>query len=155
MDFKKIIKRVSSIQARQIIKNSKKPIIVQLFSHGCSACHDAEPHIQAAVNSNDEVEVIAVDGDFNMDFANEYGVDGYPTAVGFKNGQKIGAMEGSGDAKDYSKFFLRCARPKPLKKVKPVKANKPKPRPKPKPKPSRKTVVKPKKPAKTKAKDNG
>jgi len=152
MDFKKIIKRVTSIQAKKIIAESKKPVILQLFSHACSACHSAAPMMQTAFNSTNDVEVIAVDGDFALDFADNLGVDGYPTAVAFKNGQKVAEFEGAAEsANEYTKFFAKCLRPKPPKKSKPTS----KPRQKPKPAPKKKKVVKrkPGRPRKTKKKE--
>jgi len=153
MDFKKIIKRVSSIQARKMIAESKKPLAVQLFSHFCSACQDSGPLLQkAADEAGEAVQVIAVDGDFNQEFADEFGVDGYPTMVMFKNGQKVADFEGAAETSgEYTKFLAKCLRPKPPKKSKPTS----KPRQKPKPAPKKKKVVKrkPGRPRKTKKKE--
>lgn len=136
VDFQKVIRRMTSIQAKQRIKQSRKPLIIQFFSHSCDSCVESGPLLQKAVDEAGEaVEVISVDGDFSQEFADEFGVDGYPTAVGFRNGQKVAAFEGGGDEADYSKFFARCARPKPLKKAKSKPTSKPRQKPKPKPKP--------------------
>jgi len=107
MDFQKIIKRVTSIQAKKMIAESKKPIIVQLFSNFCSACSDAAPKMQEAARTTNDVEVIAVDGDFAGDFVDGLKVDGFPTAVAFKNGQRIADFEGAPDTSgEYTKFLL-------------------------------------------------
>lgn len=154
MDFKQVIKRVSSIQARKMIKDSKKPIVVQLFSHFCSACGEAaSPMQQASDEVGEDVQVIAVDGDFNQAFANELNIDGFPTAVAFKNGERIGTFEGAGETSgEYTKFFAKCLRPKPLKKTRPSSKPRQKPKPKPKPKAVKKKKVGRPKGSKNKAK---
>ena len=132
-EYKGPIRRVTAIQARKIIAESKKPVLIQLFSNFCSACHEASPHIQKAANQNDDVEVIAVDGDFNQQFTDDLGVEGFPTVIGFRKGEKVGTMEGTGDVNDFSKFFVKCSQPKVVRKPrKPAPKKPPKPRPKPK-----------------------
>jgi len=149
MDFRKLIRRVTSIQAKRIIAESKKPVVIQLFSNACNACHESFPLMQEASGNTNGVEVIAVDGDFATDFVDEHGVEGFPTAIGFRNGQKVAAFEGAAEtAGEYTKFFSKCLKPRPVKKAKPKPTSKPRQKPKPKPKPRARKKPRAKKKAK-------
>jgi len=105
------IRPVTAQQAKQIIKNTKdKPVIVKVFAHWCSACQESDPAArEAAGNVCENAEVLALDGDnaFNEAFVQEQKVEAFPTMLAFKNGKRVGKMEGGSSVKSFEHFYTK------------------------------------------------
>lgn len=105
------VRNVSALQAQKIIENTRdKPVIVRFFAHWCAACHESAPKVQDAANAAcEKAEVIQVDGDsaFNSQWATEQGVKAFPSMVAYKNGRKVGEVEGALESSAYQKFFAK------------------------------------------------
>jgi len=105
------VRNVTALQAQKIIDSTKdKPVIVRFFAHWCAACAESAPKVQEAANNVcDGAEVLQIDGDsaFNSDWAGKQGVEAFPSVVAYKNGLRVGKVEGSLDSSAYQEFFTK------------------------------------------------
>lgn len=81
------INHISSDQFESEVIASDKPVIVDFFATWCGPCKMLSPVLEKFAEKHTEVKVVKVDVDDNNDLAAEYGVQGVPTLLYFKDGK--------------------------------------------------------------------
>ncbi|HEY5714209.1 MAG TPA: thioredoxin [Candidatus Gracilibacteria bacterium] len=76
------------------VLESHKPVIVDFYAPWCGPCQTMLPVIDAISHDQSEVEVVKVNIDETPEIAQEYGVMGIPTFIGFHNGTEKGRHVG-------------------------------------------------------------
>ena len=81
------MKTVSDQEAKDLIKQSDKVVIVQLGASWCSPCKALKPKMEALSEAHkEELEVGYIDIDNDPIIAQENGVRGVPTILVYKEG---------------------------------------------------------------------
>ena len=96
-------------EASQIIKNSKKPVLLMFHSPECGHCQEAKPVLQSvSCPYRDDVEVVSVNVDDAAELADEHKIESIPHIVSFKGGQKVEEQVGfdeKGGKERFQKMF--------------------------------------------------
>jgi thioredoxin len=75
-----------------------KLVMVDFYTTWCGPCKKMAPFIeQVREKHSDIVTVLKVDAEAQMDIADRYRLEGYPTVIFFKKGQVIGRSLGYTD----------------------------------------------------------
>ena len=89
------IQTASSSTFSSLVLEAKGAIAVEFLSYGCSHCKDMEPILEEVAKLlENQVRVFRVNVGVDQDLAEEYGIQGTPTLVMFKDGQIVGEEAG-------------------------------------------------------------
>ena len=78
------------------VLDSKLPVLVDLWAVWCAPCRMVAPIVdQLAADYKDRLQVGKMDVDTNPKTPTEYGVQGIPTVILFKDGEEVGRIVGA------------------------------------------------------------
>ncbi|MFO0722668.1 MAG: thioredoxin family protein [Myxococcota bacterium] len=89
------VQTVTAVNFQNKVLNAPGPVAVEFMSYGCIHCKKAEPFVQEAAGKlAGKVTVFRVNVPSQPALAQQYGIEGTPTFVMFKNGQEVGRSVG-------------------------------------------------------------
>jgi len=81
---------------KEIIKNTKKPIIIDFWAEWCMPCKILKPIInELELEKNKEIEFYSVEVDKNPDIANYFSIFNIPTLLFIKDGKILESSTGT------------------------------------------------------------
>ncbi|WP_380878833.1 thioredoxin family protein [Sphingomonas sp. DBB INV C78] len=105
------IRTVSEKSSFQIALEGKLPVMVLFQGKNCAACRAVEQWIdQLSGELDGKIDVVSLDVDENPYTKQEFGVEGTPTLLMFKDGEQTGGMVGATAREDLRAFIARSAK---------------------------------------------
>ena len=83
----------------RVLENTN-PVIVDFYAPWCGPCQMMLPVVEELAGEQSDVEVIKVNIDETPELAQEYGVMGVPTFMGFAGGEEKGRKVGVATKED-------------------------------------------------------
>lgn len=81
---------------KEILKESKLPVIVDFWAPWCGPCKMFAPNFQgSAAKYGEQVLHLKLDTEANPSIGQEFSIRSIPTLVGFKNGVEISRVSGA------------------------------------------------------------
>jgi len=105
-----VIRPVSEKSSFQIALEGKLPVMVLFQGKNCAACRAVELWIdQMSGELDGKVDMVSLDIDENPYTKDEFGVEGTPTLLMFRDGEQTAAMVGATDREDLRAFIAKGA----------------------------------------------
>jgi len=80
---------------KQEVLESTIPVLVDFWAPWCMPCRMLEPIIEKLAEENqDKLKVCRLNTDENQNIAAQYGIQGIPTIIVFKEGREVGRTVG-------------------------------------------------------------
>ena len=81
---------LTSLNFRQLVLKSHKPVLVEFTADWCGSCHILAPMIEMVMRQfAPKVKFGRINYDRNWDLANQYGVNKLPALILFKDGKAV------------------------------------------------------------------
>lgn len=104
------IRPVSEKSSFQIALEGKLPVMVLFQGKNCAACRAIELWIdQMSGELDGKIDMVSLDIEENPYTKQEFGVEGTPTLLMFRDGQQTAAMVGATDREDLRAFIAKGA----------------------------------------------
>lgn len=83
--------------SQEVLQRSRElPVIVDFWATWCQPCTILSPALEKVTEDGDGAfELVKVDVDANQDLARQYGVQGIPTVVAFRDGEEVSRFTGA------------------------------------------------------------
>lgn len=92
----------------EFIKNSDKPVLVDIFTQGCPPCKMLAPVVEKVASDYKEKIVVAkIDLDASPIIGNKFGVEVIPTVILFKDGEVVDKFVGFKPEQEIKKWIDR------------------------------------------------
>jgi len=92
----------------EFIKNSDKPVLVDIFTQWCPPCKMLTPVIEKVASDYKEKIVVAkIDLDASPIIGNKFGVEVIPTVILFKDGEVVDKFVGFKPEQEIKKWIDR------------------------------------------------
>lgn len=96
------MKEVTDDNFKEVILNSKKPVILDFLASWCTPCKMVSPILEEISNDyGEKIEVVSCDVDKNPKCTREYSVRNIPTVLFFKMGELMHRHVGVVSKKTY------------------------------------------------------
>ncbi len=79
--------RANKDNFRTIVVDSKRPVLVEFWSHSCEPCKQLDPHLEALARRHHELLVVKVNADENRPLVEDLGVQLLPTLFVYHDGE--------------------------------------------------------------------
>jgi thioredoxin 1 len=89
------IQTVARATFRADVLEAQGPVAVEFMSYGCAHCRALEPVLQkVALRLLDDERIFRVNVALEQELARDYGIEGTPTLVMFRDAREVGRVEG-------------------------------------------------------------
>ena len=90
------VPNVTYEEFNDILKNEKKPIIVDTWAPWCGPCRSIEPYFEQLFEKHkDQMRFLRMNMDEEPVFANKYMIASLPTFIVFKDGEPFNSLIGN------------------------------------------------------------
>jgi len=72
---------------RTVVVDSKRPVLVEFWSHSCQPCKVLEPHLEKLAEDHPELLVVKVNSDENEGLRDDLGVQLLPAMFVYQDGE--------------------------------------------------------------------
>jgi thioredoxin 1 len=80
----------------ELINQSETPVLVDFYADWCGPCKVMAPVLEEVAKSlNGKVKIIKIDTDKNQQVSAQYGIQGIPTLILFKQGKILWRQSGA------------------------------------------------------------
>ena len=97
---------------RSIVVASKRPVLVEFWSHSCKPCKILEPHLTALAEKHKELRVVKVNSDENPLLAEDLGVQLLPTLIVYQGGEAKRRQVGAPKPEELAELVSAYVTPK-------------------------------------------
>jgi thioredoxin 1 len=89
------VRQISEMEFDAEVKNSTTPVLVDFFATWCGPCKVLSPRLDELAGSfTNRVKFVKVDVDQSPGLAREFGIEGVPTLLFFRNGKLTNRLVG-------------------------------------------------------------
>ena len=103
---------VDKYNFRSVVIKSKRPVLVEFWSHSCEPCKALEPKLISLAKEHAEVVIAKVNSEENEAIALEYGIRVLPTLFVFRDGEIVRRHTGAPTDKELADLIAPYARSK-------------------------------------------
>ena len=89
-----MLKHVNNNDFKEMVLESKKPILVDFFATWCPPCKMLSPVLEEIATKNETFDIAKINIDENQELAIKYGIEVVPTMLIFKNGIQMDKVSG-------------------------------------------------------------
>lgn len=90
-----VVETLSEELADKLIRNSDRPVLVDVFAHWCGPCQSYGPIFsEVGEKLYKKADFIKLDADQSPGFCGRYGIRGVPATLVFKNGKLVNQLSG-------------------------------------------------------------
>ena len=97
---------------RSIVVESKRPVLVEFWSHNCVPCDELEPHLAALAQQHLELLVVKVNAEKNLPLLEELGVQLTPTLLVYQDGEEKRRRSGVRKTEELAELISAFVTPK-------------------------------------------
>lgn len=102
------VKNITEFEFNNLLKEEKKPILVDFWAKWCSPCRMQAPILdELASELSNKVKVVKIDVDECESLAIKFGVNAIPCLMVFKNGEVVERHAGLSSKSELASMLIR------------------------------------------------